>query len=374
MQRRSPLTALSFCVGFVLTLLVSLISFAAAQACVSPPAGLTGWWPGDGSTEDRIGDRNAVFKDDATFGPGLVDQAFILDGDGDFVDVPHEPALNVGTGDFTVDLWVFFDTTEGQQVLVEKYVEDFSPTPPGWFLTKLEDNSLRFGTGPGSLAVNSPPLTLPANTWIHFAARRRSGDAAIFVNGMEVATGPLAYNADSTSSLKFGHRGSPDDTPGSTDTRGFFLNGRIDEVELFVGHALSAAEIAAIFTAGSTGKCKDLQPCTLSLRANATDGTLSLEFALGTQEPATWNVWLTAQTEIARLLSIPLSVLDPPVHVPFTIPFIPPLGTVGVLTTLVTPDQGIICSDFETVETGLSAEGAASSMHALQDVLQRLVK
>jgi hypothetical protein len=39
----------------------------------------------------------------------------LLDGDGDFVDVPHDPALNLGTGDFTIDLWVFFNDTAGEQ-------------------------------------------------------------------------------------------------------------------------------------------------------------------------------------------------------------------------------------------------------------------
>jgi hypothetical protein len=54
---------------------------------------------------------------------------------------------------------------------------------------------------------------------------------------------------DTPSSLKFGRRGSP-------DPRGFFLNGRIDEVELFVGHALSNAEIQDIVMADRAGKCK----------------------------------------------------------------------------------------------------------------------
>jgi Concanavalin A-like lectin/glucanases superfamily len=151
-------------------------------------------------------------------------------------------------------------TTAGEQVLVEKYVENFDEAPPGWFLTKLEDDSLRFGTGPAfeDHGVTSAPLSLPANTWIHFAARRKDGLASIFVNGTEVAAAPFVDHADSNASLKFGHRGSPSDTPGSEDERGFFLNGRIDEVELFVGRALSDAEIQAIFNAGSTGKCKEV--------------------------------------------------------------------------------------------------------------------
>jgi hypothetical protein len=243
--------------GLVLFVIFTSIPQAAAQeTCVQPPPDMTGWWPGDGNTNDIVGGRNAVLRDNATFGPGLVDQAFILDGDGDFADVPHDPALNVGTGDFTVDLWVFFNDTAGEQVLVEKYVEQFGPTSTGWTFSKLDDNHLTFNS------VDSAPLSLPTKTWIHFAARRSGDVATIFMKGTLVATGPVGRdNSDSTSSLKFGHRGSPSDTPGSEDERGFFLNGRIDELELFVGRALSDAEIQAIFDAGSAGKCKGPVVC-----------------------------------------------------------------------------------------------------------------
>jgi Concanavalin A-like lectin/glucanases superfamily/Lectin C-type domain len=232
------------------------------ESCV-PPAGLTGWWPGDGSTEDLVGGRNAVLRDDATFGPGLVDQAYRLDGDGDFVDVPHDPDLNVGTGDFTVDLWVNFNTTAGEQILVEKWIQRLdSDLSRGWTFTKLDGDVLHMalfsGDGLGEL-VFSEVLTIPTGTWHHFAARRQRGEITLFMNGAPVASGVFSGNLDSTSSLKFGHRGSPSDTPGSDDERGFFLNGRIDEVEVFVRRALSNAEIQAIFNAGSAGKCKDTE-------------------------------------------------------------------------------------------------------------------
>jgi hypothetical protein len=239
--------------GLILLFSFVAISYAGAQTCVQPPFGMTGWWPGDGNTDDIVGNRNAVLRDNATIGPGFVGEAFLLDGNGDFVEVPHDPALNVGTGDFTVDLWVNFNTTFGEQVLVEKYVEQFDPTiNTGWTFTKHDDDRLTFG------GADSGPLSIPTNTWIHFAARRSGDVQTIFMNGTLVATGPVDRdNGDSDSSLKFGHRGNPNDTPGSTDDRGFFLNGRIDEVELFVGRALSDTEIQAIFNAGSAGKCKE---------------------------------------------------------------------------------------------------------------------
>jgi len=235
--------------GRIVMMILLLVGEALAQTCMQAPSGITGWWTGDDTTADSAGGRNAVLRGEAAFALGLLGDAFLLGGNGDFVEVPHDPALNVGAGDFTIALWVYFNTTDGEQVLAEKYVEDYSQVEPGWTLTKLSDNSLRFGRGSVALIVDSSLLALPAQTWIHIAARRAAGAATLLINGTPVASGPLAYNADTNASLKFGHRGNPIDTPGSMDIRGFYLNGRIDEVEYFVGRALSDVEIQGIVNA-----------------------------------------------------------------------------------------------------------------------------
>jgi hypothetical protein len=110
--------------------------------------------------------------------------------------------------------------------------------------------------------------------------------------------------------------------------------------------------------------------CTLSVNASATAGTLTLEFEVATLEPATWNAWLTAQADIARLFSIRLPELDPPISVPLSLPFFPALGTIGVLTTLTTPEQGIICADFTTVNTGRPVAAAHSRSQALKELVE----
>ena len=103
-------------------------------------------------------------------------------------------------------------------------------------------------------------------------------------------------------------------------------------------------------------------PCTLNLEASFADETLTLDFNLGTREPATWNVWLTSQSDIIRLVSAPLPVIDPAIPFPITIPFFPHLGTIGFLTTLTTAEAGIICSDFKTVDTDSISESVASTV------------
>jgi concanavalin A-like lectin/glucanase superfamily protein len=223
--------------------------------CVPAPEGLTGWWSADGTTSDVIGGRTATLHDGATFGPGLVGLAYRLDGVGDFVSVPDDPALNVGSGDFTVDLWVWFRSTADEQVLVEKYIQRFEDRPSeGWTFTKLETNEVGMFTQ--EWGVVTRPLSLRSNTWYHFAARRSGLTASILLNGRVVASGPATgASLDTTSSLKFGHRGAPADTPGSEDDSGFYLNGRIDEVDLFVGRAVLDGELRAVATAGPAGKC-----------------------------------------------------------------------------------------------------------------------
>jgi len=243
---------------------VGSIAAHGARSCFPPPHGLTGWWPGDATADDIVGGRDAMLRGNATTAAGLIDGAFILDGDGDFVEVPHDPALNFGTNDFTVALWIHFNNTDGEQVLTEKWVQRFPPGSfpgsRGWTLTKLHNNVLRLAlaTGDGNETdVDSDVLSIPIATWIHFAATRNGSHVTLFMNGVPVAEGVMpALNLDSDSSVKFGHRGNPSDTPGSQDERGFYLSGQIDEVETFVGRALPRGLIQAIFNAGSAGECK----------------------------------------------------------------------------------------------------------------------
>lgn len=226
-----------------------------AAACRPVPPGLTHWWTGDGDATDIVGGRHATLQGDAAYGEGWIDEAFVLDGNGDFINVADHPGLNAGTAAFTADLWVRFDTTQGEQVLIEKYVETFGDDRTGWTLTKLPNNVVELAIT-SDVRIDSAPLTLPLGKWVFFAVRRSGRTFTIFRDGVAIAVGTSAATLDSRSSLKFGHRGNPSDTPGSTDKRNFFLEGGIDEVELFVGRALTDTQIREIFESGRDGKCK----------------------------------------------------------------------------------------------------------------------
>jgi hypothetical protein len=222
--------------------------------CVQPPAGLVSWWPGDGNEIDIVKGNDGILQGGASFGDGLVAQAFALDGIDDWVEVPHAANLNFGTNDFTVDLWVKFDTTDGEQILIEKWIQKYDEPSLGWTLTKLEDNVILIGCS-DMFGLYAVPPPIQTDTWNFVAVTRAGNTFTIYWNGIALGSKYGESNLDTTASLKLGHRCSPEDTPGCEDVAGFYLDGLIDEVEIF-NRALSEAEIKSIFAAGSAGKCK----------------------------------------------------------------------------------------------------------------------
>jgi hypothetical protein len=139
-------------------------------------------------------------------------------------------------------------------------------------------------------------------------------------------------------------------------------------------HSLTIQVIVNPFGSGRGYIRVDSAMCILNLAASLTDRTLTLEFDVGTREPATWNVWLIAQAAVTPVVSAALPVIEPPASIELDLPFFPALGTVGFLTTLTTPVQGIICSALVTVDTGPSSLAAAPAPQALQDLLAPSVK
>ena len=64
-----------------------IIDAALPPACTPPPDGLVSWWPGDGNANDIVDDNHGTLRNGATFGAGIVGEAFSFDGLDDFVDI-----------------------------------------------------------------------------------------------------------------------------------------------------------------------------------------------------------------------------------------------------------------------------------------------
>ena len=91
--------------------------------------------------------------------------------------------------------------------------------------------------------------------------------------------------------------------------------------------------------------------CTLGLDVQYAGGILTMNFAMSTTAPRTWNVWLTfGQNSMIQAWSIQVPALDPAVSFPVAFP-LPSLGNLGILTSLSTAAEGPACSAFRIVRT-----------------------
>src|SRR5262249_40165547 len=218
--------------------------------CVTPPPNMVSWWPGDGNANDIQDSNNGTLQGGATFAAGKVRQAFSFDGVDGSVTVPDSANLHI-TGPLTIDAWV--NVTAVNQALNKAILWKGNnlgqDATSSYSLFILTTNKFAFEIGNGASAqlVSSTTSASP-NIWTHIAAVADGSNLKIYVNGvLENTVAQTITPYSSPFSVVMGGSG----------LSGNFLNGLVDEVEIF-NRALSQVEIQSIVNAGSAGKCK---PC-----------------------------------------------------------------------------------------------------------------
>ena len=220
---------------------------AFGQDCTPTPPGLVSWWTGNGDANDHSGANHGTVQNGAVFAKGYVDQAFLLDGIDDFVNIPDSSNLDIVNA-ITIDAWI--KPSKGGVTILDK--TGFGDSANYRFFLGLADARMdgRLGFWNGSqhvLATNS----IPTNQFSHVAmtllntdgADSSSGTLKIYING----------DLDSSHSIEFGPANDGPLRIGS-DIIGRHFEGIIDELELF-NRELSQSEIQSIYNAGPIGKC-----------------------------------------------------------------------------------------------------------------------
>ncbi len=248
----------------------------AALPCAPIPPDMTAWWPLDATSGTTAADIWVNTNDGTVSGPpgwdpaGMVNGAHYFNGTGaSHIDVPDDPSLNYGTGDFAVDAWVRLSGNaadgNGTRALVDKR-QRLGKRYKGYHLYHSQYGG---GTGGGTSVVGiqladgvgfsnyfgtvSP--TINDGQWHHVAAtvKRTAGPdlgVRLYVDGVLIKSSPSARpgSVTNTSHLRLG----------ANAFGGQYFKGWLDEVQLYA-RALSAAEVQSIFDAGSLGKCPP--PC-----------------------------------------------------------------------------------------------------------------
>ncbi|MCI0553752.1 MAG: T9SS type A sorting domain-containing protein [Anaerolineae bacterium] len=242
--------------------------------CVNPPSGLVSWWPGDDNANDIKGSNHGTLQNGATFASGKVGQAFSLDGIDDFVLIPHNSNLALGSGqDFTIDAWINLQAPVAghDDEIVAKWDVQNSRTDPShnFYRLFLQRDIYKARLVLGSAGVSyelESSSAVPRNQWTHVIALREGNVGRIYVNGVldasAIMTAGIVANSDPLAI------GGVFDTFFSPPVQvNHTFGGLIDEVDIY-SRALTASEIQSLYNAGSAGKCKECTPPEVSITGN----------------------------------------------------------------------------------------------------------
>lgn len=145
-----------------------------------------------------------------------------FDGSGDYLSTPDKTQLQLGTGNFTIEFWVYFNSISGYQTIYDKGYNS--------------SGGLLIQTGPGSgrLVVYSGAIlivetgTAATGTWVYYALVRNSSTLTLYRDGVSSGSTTITNNFNNTSSLFLG---------GSLGGGGYYLNGYIDDLRITKGVA-----------------------------------------------------------------------------------------------------------------------------------------
>ncbi|MEO8678624.1 MAG: Ig-like domain repeat protein [Vicinamibacterales bacterium] len=231
-----------------------------ADACFVPPASLVGRWRADGDVTDATGGPAGSMVGGASFEVGRAGQAFRLQGNGSYVEIPDAPRLK--PAQFTIAAWTLAPSFAqgGYDTVIAKGASG----QDGAFGADLDSYWLGFANGypilfthhqnGGTYATQGPSRLQPMQ-WYHLGATFDGTTVRVYVNGVAVASdligSPIQYDSHPVPLIfgddwQYGYANGAD------------YRGLIDDVTIH-DRALSAAEMQAMFD-GSSAACVVVAP------------------------------------------------------------------------------------------------------------------
>lgn len=177
---------------------------------------------------------NAMMNDLITVGTAQVSttqskfggSSIYLAGAGNYLSIPHSSALNFGTGNFTIETWIYFNSLSNIPFLFQK----MSGTT-GWFI-EIGASTIYFGWGSASSSQYIAfSASLSTGAWYHLAVTRTGSTLNAFVNGVSPGAQTLTSadsSYDNTVNLTIGGYYAGSST--------YDLNGYIDDFRITKGN------------------------------------------------------------------------------------------------------------------------------------------
>ena len=155
-----------------------------------------------------------------------------FDGTGDWLTVPSNAALNFGTGDFTIEAWVYPNSLAADWFIT-------SGTGTGGLFFGYRQPTGGYGWGRTGVAWDYSVASGTSSVWQHVALTRSGTSMRLFVNGTQVGT---------TQTLATSYDLSLTSTTIGSQANSYYLNGNISNLRVLKGTALYTANFTPATT------------------------------------------------------------------------------------------------------------------------------
>jgi hypothetical protein len=238
--------------------LLSLLGLIGTTALGDVNSGLVAWWRFEGNFNDSAGTNHGTPKGDAKIvtdaGRGRVVE---LDGNGDYVEIPNSPSLNITGDKISMAAWVRFNAIGSTpQIIIAKVYNNATHASPyfSYGLHMLANGQPRVWISRTGGAAYQPGATnmFKAGMWHHIAGVYDGAQLKLYFDGVLAASSNVTGNLIGYDTvLRLGING------GLTEP----MAGRMDDVRIY-NRALSAEEVTAVMQgAGSqVGAAADPHP------------------------------------------------------------------------------------------------------------------
>lgn len=151
-----------------------------------------------------------------------------FDGSGDYLISPTSTSLGFGTGDFTIEAWIYPVSINNDSSIVDMR-SAYSLGNGTFFIDYLSGGKIAFYDGATKYGASGTAIS--TGSWTHVAITRKGTNLNLFVNGNIDASGTMATDLGSSRPLGIGG------SPYSGDLGGAPFNGYIDELRITKGFA-----------------------------------------------------------------------------------------------------------------------------------------
>ena len=148
-----------------------------------------------------------------------------FDGSGDYLSIADDDAFDFGSGDFTMEAWIYMTSQGTFNYLVGQYGSSASVSRTFWSIANGYNDCYFYGSSTVRLTGTT---SIPLNTWTHVAVSREGNTVRLFTNGQVDASGSFTVTLNN-STLDF--------TVGADSTAAYDFSGYIDDIRVTKGVA-----------------------------------------------------------------------------------------------------------------------------------------